>query len=125
MYKARRGDTRQWLGELERLVVKVGTRVFSPIGDLATLATFRLDGHPSASLAAAVEEVVLWRGRLGRRSPSMLPQPSRGRAGSFRTVSPTPFRSLRSHPVHATHAIMRTVSPNWPTACAHTDCCSR
>ena len=59
MYKIRRGDSRQWLGELERLAAKVSTRVFPPIGDLATLATFRLDGHPYASLAAAVEEVVL------------------------------------------------------------------
>src|SRR5256885_8713611 len=58
MYKIRRGDARQWLGELERLAAKVSTRVFPPIGDLATLATFRLDGHPYASLAAAVEEVV-------------------------------------------------------------------
>jgi hypothetical protein len=44
MYKARRGDSRQWLGELERLAVKTGTRVFPPIGDLASLAAFRMDG---------------------------------------------------------------------------------
>ena len=37
MYKARRGDSRQWLGELERLAAKTSTRVFQPIGDLATL----------------------------------------------------------------------------------------
>jgi cellulose biosynthesis protein BcsQ len=59
MYKARRGDSRLWLGELERLAAKTGTRVFAPIGDLASLASFRLDGHPYAPLAAAVEEVLL------------------------------------------------------------------
>ena len=46
MYKTRRGDSRQWLSELERLAARVGTRVFAPIADLVTLATFRLDGHP-------------------------------------------------------------------------------
>ena len=59
MYKARRGDSRLWLGELERLATKTGTRVFPPIGDLASLASFRMDGHPYAPLAAAVEEVLL------------------------------------------------------------------
>src|SRR5437588_1906576 len=38
MYKIRRGDSRQWLGELERLAAKVGTRVFPPIGALAQWA---------------------------------------------------------------------------------------
>jgi hypothetical protein len=33
--------------------------VFPPIGDLASLASFRLDGHPYAPLAAAVEEIAL------------------------------------------------------------------
>lgn len=59
MYKGRRGDSRQWLDELERLAAQTGTRVFPPIGDLVSLATFRLDGHPYAPLAAAVEEVLL------------------------------------------------------------------
>ncbi len=59
MYKARRGDSRQWLVELERLAAKTGARVFPPIGDLATLASFRIDGHPYAPLADAVEEVLL------------------------------------------------------------------
>src|SRR5579859_5813305 len=43
MYKARRGDSRQWLGELERLAAATGARVFPPIGDLASLAAFRMD----------------------------------------------------------------------------------
>jgi cellulose biosynthesis protein BcsQ len=59
MYKGRRGDSRQWLAELERLADRVGARVFPPISDLASLASFRLDGHPYASLAAAVEEALL------------------------------------------------------------------
>lgn len=59
MYKARRGDSRQWLEQLEHLAVKTGTRVFPPIGDMASLAAFRFDGHPYAALAAAVEEVLL------------------------------------------------------------------
>ena len=59
MYKTRRGDSRQWLSELERLAARVGTRVFAPIADLVTLATFRLDGHPYAPLAAIIEEVLL------------------------------------------------------------------
>jgi cellulose biosynthesis protein BcsQ len=59
MYKARRGDSRQWLGELDRLAAKTSTRIFPPIGDLASLASFRMDGHPYAPLAAAMEEVLL------------------------------------------------------------------
>lgn len=59
MYKARRGDSRQWLEQLERLATKTGTRVFPPIGDMASLAAFRMDGHPYAPLAAAVEEVLV------------------------------------------------------------------
>src|SRR4051794_17169721 len=39
MYKPRRGDSRQWLDELERLAQKTGTRVFPPIGDLASVAS--------------------------------------------------------------------------------------
>jgi len=59
MYKGRRGDSRQWLDELERLAERTATHVFPPIGDLASLAAFRFDGHPYAPLAAAVEEVLL------------------------------------------------------------------
>jgi cellulose biosynthesis protein BcsQ len=59
MYKARRGDSRQWLAELERMAAETGVRVFLPIGDLASLASFRMDAHPYAPLAVAVEEVLL------------------------------------------------------------------
>jgi hypothetical protein len=41
------------------MTARTGTRVFSPIGDLAGVASFRLDAHPYAALAAAVEEVLL------------------------------------------------------------------
>jgi cellulose biosynthesis protein BcsQ len=59
MFKARRGDSRQWLAELERLAQSSGARLFSPIPDAASLASFRMDGHPYAPLAEAVEEVLL------------------------------------------------------------------
>lgn len=59
MYKTRRGDSRQWLTELERLARETGARVFPPIGDLASLASFRFDGHPYAPLAGAIEEILL------------------------------------------------------------------
>jgi cellulose biosynthesis protein BcsQ len=59
MYKARRGDSRQWLTELEQLAATTGTRVFPAIPDLASLASFRMEGHPYAALAEAVEEALL------------------------------------------------------------------
>jgi cellulose biosynthesis protein BcsQ len=59
MYKARRGDSRQWLEELHKLAADRNVPVFPPISDLASLASFRLDGHPYAPLAEAVEEVLL------------------------------------------------------------------
>ena len=59
MYKARRGDSRQWLDELHKLAAEHRVPVFPAIGDLASLASFRLDGHPYAPLAQAVEEVLL------------------------------------------------------------------
>ncbi len=59
MYKARRGESRRWLDELHRLAARADARVFPPIGDLASVASFRLDGHPYAPLAEAVEEVLL------------------------------------------------------------------
>jgi len=59
MYKGRRADARQWLDELHRMAAETGTRVFSPIGDSAGLASFRLDGHPYAALAEAIDEALL------------------------------------------------------------------
>jgi len=59
MYKARRGDSRQWLEELHKLAAERDVPVFPPIGDLASLASFRLDGHPYAPLAEAVEEALV------------------------------------------------------------------
>jgi cellulose biosynthesis protein BcsQ len=58
MYKGRRGEVRQWLDELHKLANQRGVPVFSPIGDLASLASFRLDGHPYAPVAAMVEQVL-------------------------------------------------------------------
>jgi cellulose biosynthesis protein BcsQ len=58
MYKARRGEVRQWLSELQKLADQRGVPIFSPIGDLASLASYRLDGHPYASVATAVEQAL-------------------------------------------------------------------
>jgi hypothetical protein len=54
MYKPRRAETRYWLDELEAFAQRHGARVLSPIGDIASIAAWRLDGHPYASLAAEV-----------------------------------------------------------------------
>jgi cellulose biosynthesis protein BcsQ len=59
MYKPRRAEARQWLDELHQVARRAGTRVFEPIGDLASIASFRLDGHPYALLAEQVEQQVL------------------------------------------------------------------
>jgi cellulose biosynthesis protein BcsQ len=54
MYKPRRAEARYWLGELQRLAARHRTRVFEPIHDLASVAAWRLDGHPYAGLAHEV-----------------------------------------------------------------------
>jgi hypothetical protein len=53
-YKPRRSEARHWLGELGRLAEAQHTRVFEPIGDLASVAAWRLDGHPYGGLADEV-----------------------------------------------------------------------
>jgi hypothetical protein len=58
MYKTRRGEVRQWLDELHKLAEQRSVQVFPPIGDLASLASYRLDGHPYAPVAKAVEQVL-------------------------------------------------------------------
>lgn len=59
MHHPRRADSRQWLDELHKLAAGCGVPVFPSIGNLANLAAFRLDGHPYAPLAEAVEGVLL------------------------------------------------------------------
>jgi cellulose biosynthesis protein BcsQ len=54
MHKARRSDVRYWLGELERLAQRERTRVFEPVPDLASVAAWRLDGHPYAGVAEEI-----------------------------------------------------------------------
>jgi cellulose biosynthesis protein BcsQ len=54
MHKPRRTEARYWLNELRRLAEQQKTRVFAPIGDLASVAAWRLDGHPYAGLADGV-----------------------------------------------------------------------
>jgi cellulose biosynthesis protein BcsQ len=51
MHKPRRTEARYWMGQLQRLAEQHHTRVLEPIGDLASVAAWRLDGHPYASLA--------------------------------------------------------------------------
>ncbi len=54
MYKPRRAETRYWMAELEAFAVRHGAPVLSPIGDMASVAAWRLDGHPYAPLALEV-----------------------------------------------------------------------
>jgi cellulose biosynthesis protein BcsQ len=58
MYKPRRSETRYWMTELEAFAERHGARVLSPIGDLASVAAWRLDGHPYAELAQEVLRAV-------------------------------------------------------------------
>jgi hypothetical protein len=71
MYKGRRGEVRQWMHELRKLAEQRLVPVFPPIGDLPSLASFRLDGHLYAPVAAAVRAGPAWcRARLELRSRS-------------------------------------------------------
>jgi cellulose biosynthesis protein BcsQ len=54
MYKSRRAEARYWLSELQELAKLHRTRVFEPISDLASVAAWRLDGHPYAMLAEEI-----------------------------------------------------------------------
>jgi hypothetical protein len=60
MHKPRRADTRYWMAELEAFAQRHSARVLPPIGDMASVAAWRLDGHPYAWLA---EEVLCAIGR--------------------------------------------------------------
>lgn len=54
MYKPRRAETRYWMAELESFAQRHGARVLAPIGDIASVAAWRLDGHPYSPLALEV-----------------------------------------------------------------------
>jgi cellulose biosynthesis protein BcsQ len=54
MHKARRSSSRHWLTQLELLAERYDTNVFSPIGDLASIADWQLSGHPYAHVADQV-----------------------------------------------------------------------
>jgi len=54
MYKPRRAETRYWLAELQAFAAEYDARVLAPIGDIASVAAWRLDGHPYAQLAEEV-----------------------------------------------------------------------
>jgi cellulose biosynthesis protein BcsQ len=51
-------ESRQWMEELHRLARSLGVQVFEPIPSRASLAAWRLDGHPYASLAEQVARAV-------------------------------------------------------------------
>jgi cellulose biosynthesis protein BcsQ len=89
MYKARRGDSRQWLVELERLAAETGARVFPPIGDLASLASFRLDAASVRTARRGRRGGPAWRARLGLRFPSRRLPRLRARSRPSSTASPT------------------------------------
>jgi cellulose biosynthesis protein BcsQ len=57
MHKPRRAETRYWMAELQAFAAEHNARVLSPIGDIASVAAWRLDGHPYAPLAAEVLRV--------------------------------------------------------------------
>jgi cellulose biosynthesis protein BcsQ len=57
MHKPRRAETRYWMAELQTFAAEHDARVLSPIGDIAGVAAWRLDGHPYAPLAAEVLRV--------------------------------------------------------------------
>jgi len=54
MATLRWAESRLWMDELERLAQSRGARIFSPIPSRASVAAWRLDGHPYASLAEEV-----------------------------------------------------------------------
>ena len=58
MATLRWAESRQWLGELQNLASSRGVQVFDPIPSRASLAAWRLDGHPYASLAEQVLHAV-------------------------------------------------------------------
>ena len=58
MRKPRRGESRQWMDELQKLADERRVPIFPAIGDLASLAGYHLDGHPYAPVATEVEKVL-------------------------------------------------------------------
>jgi cellulose biosynthesis protein BcsQ len=54
MATIRWAESRQWMDELERLADKNNAEVFEPIASRASIAAWRVDGHPYASLAEHV-----------------------------------------------------------------------
>jgi hypothetical protein len=55
MLKPRRSSARHWLEQLQMLACQYHTRVLAPVGDRASIADWRLTGHPYAHVA---EEVI-------------------------------------------------------------------
>ena len=59
MHHVRRAESKQWMAELHKLASAYGVRVFPPVGNLSTLAAYRLDGHPYAPVAEAIEHTLV------------------------------------------------------------------
>jgi hypothetical protein len=51
-------ESRQWMTELQRLARRHRVQVFDPIPSRASLAAWRMDGHPYAKLAEQVLHAV-------------------------------------------------------------------
>ena len=58
MHKPRRASSKYWLGQLERLAQRHGTRVLAPINDMASIADKTLAGHPYARVAEEVRHAL-------------------------------------------------------------------
>jgi cellulose biosynthesis protein BcsQ len=58
MATLRWAESRLWMDELQRLAARHRTRVFSPIPARASLAAWRLDGHPYAAVAEEILSAV-------------------------------------------------------------------
>jgi hypothetical protein len=55
MHHSRRTESRQWMVELHKVAAARGVQVFAPVGNLASLAAYKLDNHPYAPVAQAIE----------------------------------------------------------------------
>ena len=100
MYKPRRAETRYWMAELQDFAERHHARVLAPIGDIASVAAWRLDGHHYAPLASQVLHVTdkpldarLW--RISRSPPRRCRRSMIGLSTSCRSAPSS--RALETH----------------------------
>ena len=99
MYKARRGEVRQWLERAAELADQRGYACVPADRRPCQPGVVRLDGHPYAPLATAVEEVLQCRARLGLQFPwRRLPRSRRAVAPvqDRLVLVPSPTSSIRA-----------------------------